>query len=123
MVLKEIRVIKEISAQYRELSERGVRVCLVSPQPQKHTESLAKRFEVPFDFLRDRDNAAAKVLEIAAEHGVPAGMEMLGYEADTVLPTAVIVDKDGIIRFADLTDNYRVRPEPTTFIKVLDEIQ
>jgi len=47
-------------------------------------------------------------------------MQALGYDTDTVMPTIVITDKKGTILFADLTDNYRVRPEPETFFKVLD---
>jgi hypothetical protein len=47
-------------------------------------------------------------------------MEPLGYEADSVLPTVLITDPYGTIIFADLTDNYRVRPEPSTFLAALD---
>jgi hypothetical protein len=36
------------------------------------------------------------------------------------LSTVVISDPDGTIIFADLTDNYRVRPEPSTFLAALD---
>jgi len=32
-----------------------------------------------------------------------------------------MTNAQGKIIFADLTDNYRVRPEPATFLKVLDE--
>ena len=48
-------------------------------------------------------------------------MELLGYDPDTVLPTVIITDASGKIIFVDLTDNYRVRPEPETFIQVLKE--
>ncbi|MBW2462063.1 MAG: AhpC/TSA family protein [Deltaproteobacteria bacterium] len=112
--------IKEIAAGYRELADRGVEVVLVSPQSESHTESLAARFDAPFRFLVDRDLAAAKGLKIAAPGGTPMGMQLFGYEWDTVLPTVVITDADGTILFADQTDNYRHRPEPETFLRVLD---
>lgn len=38
----------------------GVRIALVSPQPHKSTIALAKRFDVPFDFLTDEGNKVAK---------------------------------------------------------------
>ena len=38
------------------------------------------------------------------------------------LPTVIITDAKGKIVFADLTDNYRVRPEPETFLKVIDAL-
>ncbi|MBT3701772.1 MAG: redoxin domain-containing protein [Alphaproteobacteria bacterium] len=112
--------IKEIAASYRELSERGVEIVLISPQPHTHTAKLAKRFDVPFHFLVDPGSKAAEILGIAALGGIPLGMELFGYDQDTVMPTVVIVNTEGEILFADQTDNYRVRPEPETFFHVLD---
>lgn len=113
--------IREIAAQYQELSQRGVKVALISPQPHKHTRQLAQKMEVPFDFLVDVKNKVAQQLHINSENGIPKGMEVLGYDSETVMPTVVMTNASGKIIFADLTDNYRVRPEPATFLKVLDE--
>ena len=44
---------------------------------------------------------------------------MLGYDSDTVMPTVIITGKDGKIVWTHETDNYRVRPEPDTFLEVL----
>ncbi|WP_420630102.1 peroxiredoxin family protein [Candidatus Leptofilum sp.] len=110
--------IKEIAAQYQELARRGVQMVLISPQPHKNTRDLAARFEVPFIFLVDVQNKAARQLGIDHPYGVPMGVP--GYEADTVMPTVVIVGIDGRILYADLTDSYRIRPEPAEFLRVLD---
>ncbi len=115
--------IKEIAARYREIAKGGTRIALISPQPHKFTQKLAAKYAVPFDFLVDKDNKAAKQLDIFAKNGVPFGMEVLGFDSDTVLPTVIITDADGKIVFADLTDNYRVRPEPETFINVLANLE
>jgi len=112
--------IKEIAGQYRQIARRGAQIVLVSPQPHKHTRKLADKFDVPFIYMIDEDNKAARILNIAARNGLPVGMQAMGYESDTVMPTVVITDVDGKIIFADLTDNYRVRPEPETFIRALD---
>ncbi|MDY6943817.1 MAG: redoxin domain-containing protein [Pseudomonadota bacterium] len=112
--------IKEIAADYQELHRRGVTVALVSPQSHEKTRALADRFEVPFRFLVDHDLSAAKRLGIVHENALPLGMELLGYEQDAVWPTVVLTDPQGTIIFADQTDNYRVRPEPATFLEVLD---
>ncbi len=47
------------------------------------------------------------------------GMQALGYDSETVLPTVVITEAGGRILWADETDNYRVRPEPDLFLTVL----
>lgn len=114
--------IGEIAAQYRELEQRGAQVAFVSSQPPEHTQALAQRFDIPAGFWIDQDNQTAKSFGIFAQAGTPAGMEALGYSADTAMPTVVITNAQGVIVYADLTDNYRVRPEPAEFLRVLDEL-
>lgn len=112
--------IKEVAGQYRELEKRGIKIYMVSPQSEGHTSDLAKRFDVNMSFLIDEDSKAADTLQIVAENGLPMGLQALGYDSDTVMPTVVMTNEEGVIIFADLTDNYRVRPEPGDFIKVFD---
>ena len=112
--------IKEIAASYRELSTRGVEIVLISSQPHTHTAKLARKFDVPFHFLVDPGSKAAEILDIASPGGTPLGMEIFGYDQDTVMPTVIIVNAEGEILFAHQTDNYRIRPEPETFLRVLD---
>ncbi len=111
--------IKEIAREYQQIAACGARVALISPQPHKNTEALARQFDVDFEFYTDEGNRAARALGIASAWGVPFGMQLLGYASETVLPTVIITDPDGKIIWADETDNYRVRPEPQTFLDVL----
>ena len=115
--------IKELVAQYHQLQALGVRVALISPQPHKFTTELAKKFDVAFHFLTDDNNRAARVLGIASPHGLPMGMQALGYDSETVMPTVIITESGGRILWAHETDNYRIRPEPETYISVLREHQ
>lgn len=111
--------IKELVAQYKKLQSYGVRIALVSPQPHNKTIALAKKFEAPFDFLSDEGNSAARALGIDHPGGLPMGMQVLGYDSDTVLPTVIISDTGGRVLWAHETDNYRVRPEPENYLAVL----
>ena len=113
--------IEELAAAYKRLEEKGISVILISPQSIKKNQALAARFDVPMVFLRDRHNAAAKQLGILQEWGTPMGMQVLGYESDTVLPTVVLTNEQGHIMFSDQTDNYRVRPEPKIFEAILQK--
>ena len=72
-----------------------------------------------FDFLTDEGNRAARTLGIESPNGIPMGMQVLGYASDTVLPTVILTNAQGEIVFADQTDNYRVRPEPEVFEKLI----
>ena len=112
--------IQKVVNQYNKLEKRNTNIVLISSQPHKFTENLAKKHKVPFHFLVDSNNIVAKQLGILHKNGLPAGFQVFGYDADVILPTVLITDKNNKIIFADLTDNYRVRPEPETFIKVID---
>lgn len=111
--------LKELVERYKEISALGVRVAMISPQPHSNTVELSKKYDVKFDFLTDEGNAAACALGIENRNGTPMGMQMFGYDNDTVLPTVVITDKDGKVVWTHETDNYRIRPEPSTYLDVL----
>ncbi len=112
--------IKEVSSKYQQLLSLGVKVALISPQPEKNTQALADKFNVPFMLLTDVGNRAAQALGIEMKNGLPAGMEMFGYDKDTVYPTVIITDDKGMIIYSDLNNIYRIRPEPEDFIEVLN---
>ncbi len=114
--------IKEVVANYQQLNDLGAKVVLISRQSEKHSQALAEKFDVELDFMVDKNGEAAKNLGIDMKNGLPIGMEILGYESDTTLPTVIISDKKGKIIYSDLTDNYRVRPEPKEFIEVLSTL-
>lgn len=112
--------IQEIAWDYQALAARGVRVCLISPQSEKNTQKLAKQFDVPMEFFTDPNNAAATALGILAKGGLPAGLQALGYDSDVPMPTALITRAGGEIIYSDLTENYRLRPEPQAFMAAID---
>ncbi|MFN2425551.1 MAG: redoxin domain-containing protein [Candidatus Binatia bacterium] len=114
--------IGEICAQYRNLAERGIEVFLVSPQPERNTAALAARCDAPMRYMTDRGNRAAAALGILVKAGIPAGLQALGYDSDTPRPTVFITAADGRIAYCDMTDNYRVRPEPAQYLPVLERL-
>jgi len=62
-----------------------------------------------FPFLLDPDATTIKeygVYNDASERGIPH-------------PTALIVDKDGIVRYVRVDENYRERPSVEELLKVL----
>jgi len=111
--------IAELATAWKRLEALGVTIILISPQSVKKNLQLAAKFDVPMFFLRDRNNEAAKKLGIVHKWGTPMGMQVLGYDSDTVLPTVIITNAQGKIVFSDQTDNYRVRPEPEVFEKLI----
>jgi peroxiredoxin len=114
--------IGEICAQYRSIAEQGVEVFLVSPQPEENLASLRARCDAPMRYMTDRGNRAAEKLGIVVRDGIPAGLQALGYDSDTTRPTVFITDREGKIAYLDMTDNYRVRPEPAQYLPILERV-
>ena len=110
--------VREVAAQYRELEARGVDIYVITSQPENRARTLAEKFDVPIRFCVDEGGRLARRLGIEHPGGVP--FLIGGYGADSVLPTVIITDPQRKIIFADVTDNYRVRPEPATFLAALD---
>ncbi|MBH0082265.1 redoxin domain-containing protein [Salinibacterium sp. SWN167] len=114
--------VAQIADQYRELDRRGVAVAIISPQKPADTVELSHRFDIPVSFYIDTDAAAAAALDLVQPGGTPVIFSAGGpADGDTVVPTVIITDATGTVLWAEQTDNHRVRPEPTTFLDVLDQ--
>jgi len=111
--------IHELAAAWRKVARYNARVWFISSQSQKHTREIAQKFSIPARFLRDRDNRVARQLGIYAPGATPAGLEALGYPANAALPTVIVVDEAGLIRFIEVAENYRLRPDPDAYLKFL----
>lgn len=110
----------DLAKHYDAFGERGIEVVLISPQSPVKSTAQQSRLGVPMPFYVDNDNQAALSLGIVHRYGVPLGM--LGYGHDTVLPTVLMTDEGGTIIYADLTDNFRIRPRAETIIETLDHL-
>ncbi|TCV85828.1 peroxiredoxin family protein [Sulfurirhabdus autotrophica] len=102
--------VRELANQCQEFQQRGVTVALISPQPQNKSAKLAMNLGVSFKFLVDKEGKAARKLGISHIAGLPLGLQVFGYNTDTVFPTVIVTDTKGKIVFVDQTENYRVRP-------------
>jgi len=115
--------IKSMAAVYRQINQQGVAIILVSGQSPKQTQRLARRFDVPFTFLRDPDLAAARELGLYHQNALPLGMQVLGHASDAYFPTVLITDDQGVIRFIDQSENYRQRPDPAVLLPYLGQLR
>lgn len=111
--------IQELAAAWRKVARYNAKVWFISSQSQKHTREIADRFSIPAQFLSDPGNRVATQLGIEAPGAAPAGLEAMGYPTDAALPTVIVVDEKGIIRFIEVAENYRLRPDPDTYLKYL----
>jgi peroxiredoxin len=110
--------VENLTVHYKDIIGLGARLIMVTPKPQETTRRVAVFFEVEFDFWLDDDLSVARQLGLLLESGVPSGHQK-EYGEDTVWPTALVIDPNGIIRYAELSRFLADRPNPETLLREL----
>jgi peroxiredoxin len=116
-----------------ELDRRGVALIAISPQKPDGSLTTRETNDLTFTVLSDPGNQVATHLGIltAPSDGARAAQGQLGVDVasgngdgtDTLpMPTVVVVDRDGIIRWIDVHPNYTTRSEPDDIISAVDSI-
>ena len=110
--------VENLTVNYKNIIDLGARLILVTPKPLETTRRVAKFFEVEFEFWLDDDLAVTKQLGLLQEAGVPKDHRK-EYGEDTVWPTALVVDRSGIIRFTEMSKFIADRPNPKMLLQEL----
>ncbi len=116
-----------------ELSARGFGLIAVSPQKPDGSLTMAEKNELTFTVLSDPRNtlaAAAGILTAPTDEARTAqlelGLDLTAINADgtTILPmpTTVILDPDGTVRWIDVHPDYSTRSEPAEILAALDAL-
>jgi peroxiredoxin len=113
--------VKNLTKIYKEIVDLGARLVLVTPKPLETTRRVAEMFEVDFEFWLDDDLAIARALNLMHSGGVPAAQKS-EYGANTVWPTALVVDADGKIVYAALSKHIVDRPNPRSLLRALKSV-
>lgn len=118
---------------YPALVERDAVLVAVSPQRPEGSLSAEKSNELSFPAVSDPGNRLATALGIATEPSPAAqgAQAALGLDLATLnidgtraipMPTVVIVDSDGVIRWIDVHHNYAGRTESADIITAFDSV-
>jgi len=110
--------VENLTVHYKDIIDLGARLILVTPKPLETTKRVAKFFEVEFDFWLDDELTVTKQLGLLQESGVPKGHRK-EYGDDTIWPTALVVDRNGTIRYVELSKFIADRPNPKTLLREL----
>lgn len=115
------RQVANLTKYYKEIANTAARLILVTPRPLDTTRRVAEFFEVDFEFWLDESLVATRKLGLLAEAGVPKSYEK-EYGEDTIWPTSLVVDANGIIRFAELSKFIADRPDPKKLLDVVSKL-
>ena len=112
--------IVELARFADEFKKRGVALTVISPQSAARSVMLSQQVQGKLEFLVDENNKAASILGIVQPGAVPSVFLPLGYLPDAPQPTTILLDAKGQVLWADLADNYRLRPRPEDILAELD---
>jgi peroxiredoxin len=120
----------ELNALQRELANAhaaGVKLIAISPNKPDESLSLVEKHELAYPVLSDSENAVAKQFNIVfeMEEGLVDFYKGIGRNIDEMnasdvwelpVPATYVIDVDGVIRYAFVDLNHRVRAEPAEVV-------
>jgi peroxiredoxin len=123
----ELEALQGIDSEVRAL---GAQIVVLTPELERYTRALHRKLNLTFDMLTDLHLKTAELFRLVFT--LPDYLRDLyksfGNSLDRFhdepefrlpIPARYVVDKQGIIRAADLNADYTVRPEPSETLREL----
>jgi peroxiredoxin len=126
----ELDALKKTTAEFKAL---GATFIAISPQLQSFNRELREEKKLTFEILSDPGNEVAqrygltfKLPDDLKEIYLKFNIDLEKYNGDDSwtlpLPARLVIDQEGIIRYAAINADYTVRPEPEETIAALKNI-
>lgn len=100
-----------MQSRIADFRDTGVRLAAISVDPVARNRELAAEHGFDFPLLSDPDAEAARAFGVYHPGAGPG-------DSDLARP-ATFLFAGGVLRWRDLTDNYRIRPRPQELLDVL----
>ena len=127
----ELEALQEIYSEVRAL---GAQIVVITPELERYTRALHKKLNLAFDILTDLHLRTAEQFHLVFT--LPDNLRDLyksfgnaldrfhdesGYRLP--IPARYLVDKQGVIRAADVNADYTIRPEPAETVRLLETLR
>ena len=126
--------LRALQAALPEMAARGASLIAVSPQSPDHSLSITEKAGLGFDVLSDVDQAVIRAYRV--QFTVPSDLQDLhvnvfnadlrDHTADRTwqlpVPATFVIDRDGVVRAAHVSADYRTRMEPADIVGALDAL-
>src|SRR6201981_2722259 len=123
----ELEALQQIHGEVRAL---GAQIVVLTPELERYTRSLHKKLNLTFDMLTDLHLKTAEQFRLVFTlpdylrdlyksfgNALDRFHDEPGYRLP--MPARYVIDKDGIIRAADVNADYTIRPDPAETVRVL----
>jgi peroxiredoxin len=126
----ELEALQQIHLQVREL---GGQIVVLTPELERYTRALHKKLSLTFDILTDLHLKTAEqfrlvftlpdyLRELYKSFGSTLDRFHDEPEYRLPMPARYVIDKEGIIRAADVNADYTIRPEPSETLSQLRKL-
>ncbi len=123
----ELEALEEIDHDVRRL---GAHIVAVTPELERYTRTVHKKLNLTFDLLTDLHLKTAEQFRLVfvLPDYLRELYKSLGNALDRFhdeseyrlpIPARYVIDKEGIIRAADINADYTIRPEPSETVRQL----
>ena len=123
----ELEALRGINSEVKEL---GARIVVLTPELERYTRNLHNKLNLPFDILTDLHLKTAEqfrlvfvlpdyLRELYKSFGNALDRFHDEPEYRLPMPARYVIDKQGIIRAADVNADYTIRAEPAETLQVL----
>ena len=128
----ELEALQQIHPEVRSL---GAQIVVLTPELERYTRALRKKLNLTFDILTDLHQKTAEQFRVVFTlpdylrdlyKSFGSTLDRFHDESEYRLPMPAryVIDKQGIIRAADVNADYTIRSEPSetlTELRKLDE--
>ena len=127
----ELEALQAIDSEVKTL---GARIVALTPELDRYTRVVHKKQNLTFDILTDLHLKIAEQFRLAfvlpdylrdLYKSFGNSLDRFHDESEYRLPMPAryVIDKEGIIRAADVNADYTIRPEPSETVKVLEALE
>jgi peroxiredoxin len=95
-----------------DLEAAGAAILAISPDPNARSQDLARRLKVSYRFLADPDLAVTRRVGLVHAGGGEGGK-------DVPRPATIVIDRQGVVRWAAFADNVQARPDSREILRVV----
>jgi peroxiredoxin len=123
----ELEALQEIHSEVREM---GAQMVVITPELQRYTRAIHAKLNLTFDILSDPHLEVAQQFRLAFRlpdylrdlyKAFGSTLDRFNDEPDYRLPIPAryVIDRQGVIRAANVDADYTVRPEPSATLAML----
>ena len=126
--------LEALQAVNSEVSSLGARILALTPQLERYTRNVHKKLGLTFDLLTDLHLKTAEQFHLVfvlpdylrdLYKSFGSTLDRFHDESEYRLPMPAryVIDRQGMVRAADVNADYTIRPDPAETVKALRELR